>query len=168
MESHSRSPAAAGFSGSAGAAHTAASTAAPSACDPEILVQDRAWTRALPRAAGLARRAARAGGGCSAIILSSDRVVRRLNARFRGRDKPTNVLTFDADGGQLILAFGTVRREAAREGKRLSHHLAHLIVHGALHLAGHDHLQAGEARAMEMAEARRLARLRIPNPWRAR
>jgi probable rRNA maturation factor len=66
----------------------------------------------------------------------------------------------------MILALGVVRREAAAESRRPAHHLAHLVVHGALHLAGYDHLAAGEARRMEQAEARILHRLRVPNPWK--
>ncbi len=104
------------------------------------------------------------------MLLASDATVKRLNARHRGRNKPTNVLTFDpaAPGlpGDIVLALGTVRREAAAAGKRPAHHLAHLVVHGVLHLAGHDHHHPGEARRMEMAEARILRRLGLPNPWR--
>ncbi len=118
----------------------------------------------------VAARAARTGGGGSVVVLAADRTVRRLNARDRGRNKPTNVLTYDppAPGlpGQIVLALGMVRREAAAAGRRPAHHLAHLVVHGALHLAGHDHHRAGEARRMEMAEARILHRLRVPNPWK--
>jgi probable rRNA maturation factor len=66
----------------------------------------------------------------------------------------------------MLLALGVVRREAAETGRRPAHHLAHLVVHGALHLAGHDHHRAGEARRMELAEARILHRLRVPNPWK--
>jgi len=104
------------------------------------------------------------------VVLTTDRAVRRLNARDRGRDKPTNVLTYpSADPGlrgEIILALGQVRREAAAAARRPSHHLAHLVVHGALHLAGYDHHEAGEARRMELAEARILHRLRVPNPWK--
>ncbi|HEY3846727.1 MAG TPA: rRNA maturation RNase YbeY, partial [Acetobacteraceae bacterium] len=95
-----------------------------------------------------------------------DRAVRRLNARHRGRNKPTNVLTYTAPAAEIILALGVVRREAAAAARRPAHHLAHLVVHGALHLAGHDHHQAGEARRMEQAEARILRRLGVPNPWK--
>jgi len=135
---------------------------------PEILIEDFAWTRALPSLAGFTRRVAAVAGGCEAIVFSSDRAVRRLNARHRGIDKPTNVLTFEDGGGQLILAFGTVRREALREHKRFSHHVAHLLVHGMLHLAGYDHHQAGEAREMEMLETKLLNKLGVPNPWSVR
>lgn len=112
------------------------------------------------------RRAAAIAGGAVTVVLDRDPVVRRLNARHRGIDRPTNVLTFD--GGDVILAWGTVRREAAAERKRAAHHLAHLVVHAGLHLQGHDHHHPGDARRMEMAEARLLARLRVPNPWRNR
>jgi probable rRNA maturation factor len=93
-------------------------------------------------------------------------MVHRLNARHRGRNKPTNILTYTFPAPEMLLALGVVRREAAEAGRRPAHHLAHLVVHGALHLAGHDHHRAGEARRMELAEARILHRLRVPNPWK--
>jgi probable rRNA maturation factor len=139
-----------------------------------VTVAEPAWRRLVPRAALLATRAARAAGagadGGASVVLATDRAVRLLNARHRGRNRPTNVLTYDppAPGlpGEIILALGTIRREAASAGRRPAHHLAHLVVHGALHLAGHDHHHAGEARRMEMAETRILHRLHVPNPWR--
>jgi probable rRNA maturation factor len=107
-----------------------------------------------------------------AVVLADDRTVRGLNARHRGRNKPTNVLTFEpmaaGAGGEIVLALGVVRREAAAEGKPLHHHLAHLLVHGVLHLDGADHHHPGEARSMEMAESRILGRLGVPNPWKRR
>ncbi len=135
-----------------------------------ITIAEPAWRRFVPRAVAIARLAARAAGTSASIVLTSDRVVRQLNSRDRDRNKPTNVLTYDppAPGmdGEVILALGTIRREAAAAGRRPAHHLAHLVVHGALHLAGHDHHHAGDARRMEMAEARILHRLRVPNPWK--
>ncbi len=112
----------------------------------------------------VAARAALAAGGVGTVVLASDGTVRRLNVRHRGRNKPTNVLTFDS--GDVILAAGVVRRESRAAGRRAAHVLAHLVVHGALHLGGHDHGGAGEARRMELREARILHRLRVPNPWR--
>lgn len=132
----------------------------------EVIVDEPAWYRLVPRAAAVAARAARAAGATGTIILASDQAVRRLNARHRGRNKPTNVLTYTAPAPEVILALGVVRREARQAGRRPAHHLAHLVVHGALHLAGEDHHQPGEARRMEMAEARILHRLRVPNPWK--
>ena len=68
--------------------------------------------------------------------------------------------------GTVVLALGVIRREADASGRRPAQHLAHLVVHGALHLAGHDHHHPGDARRMELAEARILHRLRVPNPWK--
>ncbi len=135
-----------------------------------VTIAEPAWRRFVPNADALASRAARAAGGDASVILAADRAVRLLNARHRGRNKPTNVLTYEppAPGlpGEIILALGTIKREAASAGRRPAHHMAHLVVHGALHLAGHDHHHAGEARRMEMAETRILHRLGVPNPWR--
>ena len=132
----------------------------------EVIVEEPAWRRFIPRAALIAAGAARAAGETATVVLTGDEVVRRLNARHRGRNKPTNVLTYTAPAPEVVLALGVVRREAERYGRRPAHHLAHLVVHGALHLAGQDHIRPGEARRMEMAEARILRRLRVPNPWK--
>jgi probable rRNA maturation factor len=129
-----------------------------------VLVADPSWRRMVPQVERLAARAAAAVGGVGTVVLASDGTVKRLNVRHRGRNKPTNVLTFDS--GDVILAAGVVRREAQAAGRRASHVLAHLVVHGALHLRGHDHGGAGEARRMELQEARILHGLRVPNPWR--
>ena len=146
------------------------STRFPATAGNQIIVADPGWRRLIRRPEALADRAARAAGSAATLVLASDREAKRLNARHRGRNKPTNVLTFDpaAPGlpGEIFLALGTVRREAAAERKRPAHHLAHLVVHGALHLQGHDHHHPGEARRMEMAETRILRRLGLPNPWR--
>lgn len=131
---------------------------------PSIIVDDPAWRRFVPRVEQVTRRAAVAAGGAGTVMLASDATVKRLNARHRGRNKPTNVLTFES--GDIVLALGVVRREARAQRRRPAQHLAHLVVHGALHLQGHHHEQPGQARRMEMAEARLLRRLGVPNPWR--
>ncbi len=141
-----------------------------------VLVQDAGWRRLVPGAERLAARAAQAAGGAGTVVLSSDRAVKSLNTRHRRRNKPTNVLTFDRLpahqggflGGDIVLALGTVRREAAAAGRPAAHHLAHLVVHGALHLRGFDHHHAGDARRMEIEEARILQRIGVPNPWGGR
>jgi len=142
----------------------------PATAGIQIVVDDPAWRRTVRNAETMAARAARAAGIDGTVLLASDNVVKRLNARYRGRNKPTNVLTFEpaAPGvaGELVLAFGAVKREAAQAGRPPAHHLAHLIVHGGLHLQGHDHHAAGAARRMEMAEARILRRLGVANPWK--
>ena len=148
----------------------------------EVVLQEAGWRRLLPRVEALARRAAWAAlrgtgaGGTLTVLLADDRALRRLNGEHRGIDKPTNVLSFPgsvADGspgghlGDIALALGTVRREADAAGKRPAAHFAHLVAHGALHLLGHDHLAAGEARRMERAESRAMRRPRLPDPWKA-
>ncbi len=142
---------------------------------PSVLVEHAGWRRIARDAAALARRAAVAAGGAGTVVLSSDLAVRRLNWSHRRRNKPTNVLTFEAMGGpagflggDIVLALETVRREAAAAGRHPAHHMAHLVVHGALHLRGYDHHEAGDARRMEMAEARILHLLGVPNPWKRR
>ncbi len=136
-----------------------------------ILLPEPRWRRvARCNLERLVRRAAGLAGGVETVVLADDRTVRALNARHRGRNKPTNVLTFEtgAGTGEIVLALGVVGREAAASGRTVAHHLAHLVVHGALHLRGHDHHGAGEARRMEREEARLLSRIGVPNPWKPR
>jgi probable rRNA maturation factor len=132
-----------------------------------MVVTERRWhahIRNVPRTVARAMRVA----GCDAdVVLTDDRTVKRLNARDRNQNKPTNVLTYEQPA-EILLAFGVVRREAAREKKTVAAHLAHLLIHGALHLQGFDHHHAGEARRMEGEEAKLLARLGFANPWKNR
>ena len=99
------------------------------------------------------------------VVLTDDRTIKRLNARDRGRNKPTNVLTY-GQPPEILLGLGVVRDEAGAAGRTVAAHLSHLLIHGALHLAGHDHHHAGQARTMEREETRLLARLQLPNPWK--
>ena len=145
---------------------------------PAIIIEDRGWRRFVPHLEEWVARSVQAALRTvpdvlvDAVVLADDRTVRSLNARHRGRNKPTNVLTFEpaamGAGGEIVLALGVMRREAAAEGKRLAHHLAHLLVHGVLHLDGAEHDHPGDARRMELAEARILGRLGVPNPWKTR
>ena len=144
----------------------------------EIEVEDGAWTAAEPGAERLAAAAATAvlveerpdGGADIAILLTGDAEVRDLNARFRGIDAPTNVLAFPAvtaagSLGDIALAFGVCRREAAEQGKSLADHLQHLTAHGVLHLLGYDHLTESEAERMEARERAILASLGVADPY---
>jgi probable rRNA maturation factor len=132
-----------------------------------MVVTERRWhahVRALPQVVDRAMRAA----GCEAdVVLTDDRTIQRLNGRDRDKNKPTNVLTYEQPP-EILLAFGVVAREAARESRTIAAHLTHLLIHGALHLQGFDHEHAGDARRMEAAETRLLARLKIANPWKNR
>lgn len=140
--------------------------AEPEADGLDVIVAEPAWHRTIPGAERLVRRAARAAGMTGTIVLASDRLVRDLNWRHRGKNKPTNVLTYEEPAPEIVLAFGVVQREAAAQRRRPAHHLAHLVVHGALHLQGEDHEHPGDARRMEMLEARILHTIGVPNPWK--
>ena len=123
--------------------------------------------RRLTSAAEAARKAARLKGDFT-ILLAGDRKLRTLNHNFRGKDKPTNVLSFPgADGyaGDIAMAYGVTRKEAKAAGKTMADHATHLVVHGVLHLAGHDHERPNEARAMEGLEVKILGRLGIADPY---
>ena len=142
----------------------------------EVEIEDAAWTSALPAAAAVAERAATAALGTVAgdvvVLLTDDAAVQDLNARFRDRDRPTNVLSFPAADsaaphlGDLVLAFGVCAAEAAAQGKTLADHLSHLTVHGVLHLLGRDHVDEAEADEMEAEERSILASLGVADPYR--
>ena len=115
------------------------------------------------------------------VRLASDEQVRALNAEWRGKDRPTNVLSFplagtdelgNADGegpelmlGDIILASGVCAREAAEKKIPIERHAAHLLVHGTLHLLGYDHQDDEAAAEMECREARALAQIGIADPY---
>lgn len=142
---------------------------------------------------GLAARAAEAAGSVApelahehllvSLVMADDEEVHALNKQWRAKDKPTNVLSFpmlsraevlaaaaapNAPGmlGDLILAHGVCRREAAEKGIAVADHAAHLIVHGLLHLAGYDH-ETGEddAAEMEALETKALALMGLADPY---
>lgn len=120
--------------------------------------------------------AAYEAGSELSVVFTDDAHIRTLNAGWRNKDKPTNVLSFPASPvkighelppmlGDVVLAAETVAREAELEGKPLGHHITHLVVHGVLHLLGHDHEEETEAERMEALERAALARLAIPDPY---
>ena len=159
----------------------------------EVAIACAAWTDASPDAETFAGTAARLALASTlhgrpiplatrlviGVRLTDDDEQRRLNRTYRGKDAPTNVLAFPladlADPlppgsplllGDIVLAFETVRREAAAQGKPLADHLRHLVVHGVLHLLGFDHESEAEAVAMEAREVELLAALGVPDPYR--
>jgi probable rRNA maturation factor len=120
--------------------------------------------------------AAFAPGSELSVLFTDDAQIQRINMQWRGKDKPTNVLSFpsapvSAGGplppilGDIVLAAETVAREAHQEGKPLADHLTHLLIHGFLHLAGYDHETDAKAEVMESLERRALAKLAIPDPY---
>ena len=157
----------------------------------DVMVQSPRWKKE-PRASAIVRKAIQAAAKATstrlpelAIVLTDDSAIQALNRDWRGFDKPTNVLSFPAPKrragsrqggssvgnslgnslGDVIIAFQTVAREAAGEGKLFKHHLAHLAVHGFLHLLGYDHETDREARTMERLEVKILAGLGVPDPY---
>jgi probable rRNA maturation factor len=115
-------------------------------------------------------RAGEESGPRLTLLLTNDERLRVLNARFRGKDTPTNVLSFpaaDADPylGDIAIALEVTAREAATAGISLQDHTLHLAVHGVLHLLGYDHVRNSEARVMERLEIAVLDELGIPSPY---
>jgi probable rRNA maturation factor len=158
----------------------------------DVSVSCPAWTADLPEAAKIAERAVRAAARAAfrragrfevSVLLADDATQRGLNRNWRGQDRSTNVLAFPAlepaklaaaaaavkvgeiGLGDIVLAHGTVRREARMQGKTLADHVSHLSVHGFLHLIGYDHAEADEAERMEALEVGVLGRLGIDDPY---
>ncbi len=141
----------------------------------EVEVEDPAWTSALPEAPEIVERAALAALQEDAfditLLLTDDVAIRALNIEFRGKDAPTNVLSFPAAAsawphlGDIAFAYGVCAREAEAQSKPLAHHLMHLTVHGVLHLLGYDHETDAEAEAMEGVERAILSKLGVPDPY---
>jgi probable rRNA maturation factor len=151
----------------------------------DVVIASARWHKA-PRAARLVRRIITAAAPTSArnaelsVILTNDRAIGALNRQWRGRDKPTNVLSFPTPKlvsksvskarhhlGDIVIAYETTAKEARDEGKPFDHHLAHLALHGFLHLLGYDHESHRQAETMERRERLILARLGVPDPYAA-
>ena len=164
--------------------------------DIDILIEDEGWHA--PALEALAERACAAtlqelglDPDCFAvsILACDDARIGTLNAEFRGKPTPTNVLSWPAEDraaetpgampalpepdpsgppeelGDIALALGVLTREAEAGGKPFEDHLAHLLVHGLLHLLGFDHITDPDAALMESLETRILARLGVPDPY---
>lgn len=150
----------------------------------EVVAENPLW-EALPDAEDLASRAALAAiaagdvevmeGAELSILLADDATLQELNRSWRGKDKPTNVLSWPAADlddlvssphcGDIALSYETLAREAGEEGKTIADHFTHLVVHGVLHLLGYDHETDDEAEEMEALEVRVLAGLAIADPY---
>lgn len=150
----------------------------------ECIVEDERWSD-VPDLSGLCTRLAAAcrpivnhdDALAATVLLTNDAHLQDLNARFRDQNKPTNVLSFPNDDevpdpdtgalylGDIAISFETVLREAVETDKKLSDHLAHMIVHGILHLAGFDHEEDDEAEEMENQEVILLKEFGISDPY---
>jgi probable rRNA maturation factor len=145
----------------------------------EVSVEAGAWP-ALEDMRQLAENAVRAVSGATgdgvpaeceiSVLLTDNAAIRTLNRTWRGKDKPTNVLSFPQPSGPLlgdiVLAAETVQDEADLAGKPVEAHIAHLMVHGLLHLLGYDHETEVEAEEMEQLEAAALAEMGVADPYR--
>lgn len=147
-----------------------------------MIVEDEAWDAAgedwpalAARLNGLVQaRMIEPHPGGAALLLAGDERLAELNAAFRGKQGPTNVLSFPAHPetgalGDIAIAHGICAAEAEAQGKSFRDHAAHLILHGLLHLHGFDH-EAGEeeAESMESLERAILAEIGVADPYRAR
>lgn len=142
----------------------------------QLVVEDPAWRAhrglqaRLKRAAEAAAKAAKLRGAFT-ILLADDARLKTLNHDFRGKNRPTNVLSFPSEQkgyhGDIAIAHGVTAAEAAAAGKRFADHACHLAVHGVLHLAGYDHETERDAKVMEPLEAKILAAMGIADPYRA-
>ena len=148
----------------------------------DIAIEDDGWA-ALPNLEMMAEQAVAAAlpkgeqGKIITLLFADDETMRDLNKDWRGKDKPTNVLSFPAPKdqpvppgelpllGDIVLGYGTCAAEAAEAHKTLGDHACHLIVHGVLHLLGYDHEDEKQAEVMEAAEIKILSSLGIANPY---
>jgi probable rRNA maturation factor len=133
------------------------------------------WAHAAVRQVRGALQAGRPVRLCIRIVAPAES--RRLNRSFRGKDKPTNVLSFPASGaesklagslGDVVVCASVVADEAREQGKPLTAHWAHMIVHGTLHLLGHDHVESRSAARMERLEVEILRGFGYQNPYLTR
>jgi probable rRNA maturation factor len=162
-----------------------------SSIEIDIRIASSAWRAALPNPGAAIRRAVLAAlkaelpapakgkpakTGLS-ILLTDDVEMRKLNAGWRAKDKPTNVLSFPAESavdpakppaylGDIALGLATCKREARAQKKTFADHVTHLTVHGVLHLLGYDHMDDDQAEAMEPLETAILAKMGIKDPYK--
>lgn len=153
---------------------------------PEVDVQIASAAGDLPDTGtirSLLAAACRAAGcaepGAIAVRIVDEPEIRALNRDYRGKDKPTNVLSFPAEPlqglppdmheelGDIVICAPVVAREADEQGKRPADHWAHMLVHGTLHLLGYDHLDSDDAERMEALEREILAAAGIADPYGA-
>ncbi|GAB5455426.1 MAG: rRNA maturation RNase YbeY [Henriciella sp.] len=145
--------------------------------DLDLRVAAPEWADRLPNLEAICQRALEAGAiqkatdGEVAVLLTDNAEIQDLNRDWRGKDKPTDVLSFPADLmdkpflGDIAVAIGVTQDDAKTRNIELDQHLSHLLIHGLLHLLGHDHKDDTEAAEMEALEIAALASLGWPDPY---
>ncbi|MEM7638141.1 MAG: rRNA maturation RNase YbeY [Pseudomonadota bacterium] len=145
--------------------------------DLDLRISDPAWPTLIPDLESLCQTALNAGAaqgsvrGEVSVLLTDDSEIQTLNKQWRGKDKPTDVLSFPADPmdapflGDIALALGVTQADAQTRDLTLPQHVSHLLIHGLLHLLGHDHKDDTEAAEMEALEIEALASLGWPDPY---
>lgn len=143
----------------------------------EIIISNKNWKKKIPEAEKICQESCVSalkyekikGAKEVSILLADDKKLQELNHDFRGKDKPTNVLSFPGDGemlGDIAISLDTLLKEAKSQNKTPENHLSHLVVHATLHLLGHDHEDDEEAEEMEKKEITILLNMGIKNPYK--
>ncbi len=144
----------------------------------DLRVAAPAWERAVAHLPETCTRALNAGAaqkqakGEVSLLLTENDEIQALNRDWRGKDKPTDVLSFPASAldapflGDIAISLGVSQKDANTRGIALDQHLAHLLIHGLMHLLGHDHKDDTEAAEMESLEIAALASLGWPDPYK--
>ena len=144
----------------------------------DLRLEAAAWSKEIPEPHAVCLKALTAGAAQSqtegevSVLLTDDAEIQILNRDWRGKDKPTDVLSFPAGEvdhpflGDIAVALETMQADAAARNIALDQHLSHLLIHGFLHLLGHDHKDDTEAAEMEALEVAALASLGWPDPYK--
>ena len=144
----------------------------------DLRIADETWTNSVTGLPDICQTALNAGAtqkhasGEVSLLLTDDAEIQTLNRDWRGKDKPTDVLSFPASEldapflGDIAVSLGVTRVDAEARGIPLDQHLSHLLIHGLMHLLGHDHKDDTEAAEMEALEIAALASLGWPDPYK--
>ncbi len=144
----------------------------------EITLKNKRWKEVLPDYRKVCKKAISSvidlKNNTVSVVFADDSFIHQLNLEYRHIDHPTNVLSFPMPYidmpmrpmGDIIVSLETVERECAEQNKTLLEHLTHLLIHGALHLAGYDHIIEEEAQKMESLEVEKMQNLGLENPYK--
>lgn len=144
-----------------------------------FIYKNKSWRESIPDLEKLSKRVVvktfkavgmkQAKGMEISILLTGDKEIQEFNKNYRGKDKPTNVLSFETGDelllGDIVMSFATLKKEAKAQHISIRNHYAHLLCHGVLHLLGFNHIDDEEAREMEFFEIKILESMGISNPY---